>query len=56
MRDGVELTREMVETEFGIGLKQAKRVLNPLVKRGLVEFMRRPTSGHYRLLLKPYRP
>ena len=56
LRDGVELTRAMVEQEFEIGRKQANRVLGPLAKRGLIEFMRKPRPGHYRLRRKPDRP
>ena len=47
LRDGVELTRNMVEKQFEIGEKQAKRVLNPLVQRGLIKFVRRPRPGYY---------
>ncbi len=56
LRDEVELTRGMVEKEFKIGPKQAARVLNPLTKRGLIEFKRKPRPGHYRLRRKPSRP
>jgi len=56
LRDEVELTRGMVEKEFKIGSKQAARVLNPLTKRGLIEFKRKPRPGHYRLRRKPSRP
>jgi CheY-like chemotaxis protein len=55
LRDDVTLTRKSVEDEFGIGQKQANRVLNPLTQMGLIEFIRRPRPGHYRLRRKPDR-
>jgi hypothetical protein len=47
LRNGVQLTREMVEVEFDIGEKQAKRTLTPLVRGGVISFVRRPKPGHY---------
>lgn len=47
--DGVELRRADVENEFQIGLRTAKRDLSDLVKRGLIEFVRSPHPGYYRL-------
>jgi len=47
LEDGVELTRQMVETHFRISKKQAKRELSGLSKQSLIEFMRRPRPGHY---------
>ena len=55
LRAGVVLTRDMVEAEFKIGSKQAKRMLTPLVKQGLIEFTRRPWPGHYVLCEEPAR-
>jgi len=52
LRAGAALTRNMVEAEFKIGSKQAKRMLTPLVKRGLIEFVRRPWPGHYVLRIR----
>jgi len=47
LRSGVQLTREMVEVEFDIGDKQAKRTLRPLVNGGMIRFVRGPHPGHY---------
>lgn len=47
LREGLALTREMVEREFGIGERQAKRTIASLCRRGLVEFARKPKPGHY---------
>ena len=52
LRDGVHLTREMVEKEFAIGSKQAKRELTVLTTRGLVGFVRKPKPGYYVLKTK----
>ena len=41
------LTRDMVEKQFGIGDKQAKRELTALTTAGEVDFLRRPRPGHY---------
>ncbi len=49
LREGVELTRDQVEKQFGIGPKTAKRDLTDVAKRGLIEFARTPRPGHYRL-------
>lgn len=49
LRGGLQLTREQVEKRFGIGPKTAKRDLADAAKRGLVEFVRTPRPGHYRL-------
>ncbi|NLF30035.1 MAG: hypothetical protein GX591_04010 [Planctomycetes bacterium] len=40
MRAGVVLTRDMVEAQFTIGSKQARRMLTPLLKQGLIEYPR----------------
>lgn len=50
--NGVQLTREMVEFEFDIGARQAKRVLGPLVNDGMIAFVRGPRPGYYTLLSK----
>lgn len=47
LQGGVHLTREMVEVEFDIGARQAKRVLGPLVNDGMIAFVRGPRPGHY---------
>lgn len=48
----VKLTRVMVEDQFGIRKKQAKRMLGPLVRDGLIAFVRAPRPGYYTLLSK----
>ncbi|MEX0643371.1 MAG: hypothetical protein WD468_11750 [Pirellulales bacterium] len=55
LRHGVRLTREMVEQQFGIKDKQAKRELAGLSNRGMIEFIRTPRPGYYVLLSKPRR-
>jgi hypothetical protein len=50
LSDGVLLTRAMVEIEFDIGARQAKRVLGPLVSGGMIAFVRGPRPGHYVLV------
>jgi hypothetical protein len=52
LRSGVELTRDMVEDQFGIGEKQAKRALAVLTNCGMVRFVRGPRPGHYELVTK----
>ena len=47
LRDGVELTREMVEKQFQIGARQAKRELAGLSNRRLIAFKRQPWPGRY---------
>ena len=47
LRGGVELTRQMVEKQFGIGDKQAKRTLTALTNRSMIKFVRKPKPGHY---------
>lgn len=47
LQSGVQLTREMVEIEFDIGDRQAKRTLGPLVNNGMITFVRGPRPGHY---------
>lgn len=56
LRDDVELTRAMLEEHGEIGLRQAKRELTGLSKRGLIEFKRKPRPGHYVLRQKLSRP
>jgi CheY-like chemotaxis protein len=52
LRDGVRLTRNVVEKKFGVGPKQAKRELAVLTARGLVDFVRKPKPGYYVLKTK----
>jgi len=47
LREGMHVTRQMVEKHCGIGARQAKRELTGLSSRGLIEFVRRPRPGHY---------
>ena len=56
LRQGVPLTRSMVENQFHIKYKQAKRELTGLSNRGMIEFIRKPKPGYYVLLSKPRRP
>jgi len=44
------LSRADVETEFGIGAKQAKRLLSELTSQGRIQFVRKPHPGHYELV------
>lgn len=55
LRQGVRLTRGMVEARFDIKDKQAKRELAGLSNRGMIEFIRKPRPGYYVLLSKPRR-
>lgn len=43
------LSRADVETEFGIGAKQAKRLLSELTGQGRIQLVRKPHPGHYEL-------
>tara|TARA_B100000609_G_C16838196_1_gene244142 strand:- start:99 stop:479 length:381 start_codon:yes stop_codon:yes gene_type:complete len=52
LREGDKLTRSAVEKKFNLCSKQAKRILNPLVKQNLIRFARSPKPGHYELILK----
>lgn len=56
LRGGVQLTREMVEVEFDIGARQAKRALGPLVTLGMIAFVRGPRPGHYELAAETEAP
>ena len=49
LRQGTQLERTQVEKHFAIGSKTAKRDLADLTDRGLIEFVRAPRPGHYRL-------
>jgi CheY-like chemotaxis protein len=49
LRQGAKLERRDLEKQFDVGLKTAKRDLSDIVKRGLIEFVRTPRPGHYRL-------
>ena len=55
LRQDVKVTRCMVESQFNIKDKQAKRELTGLTKRGIARFIRIPTPGYYVLLSKPRR-
>ncbi|KAA0219680.1 MAG: response regulator [Phycisphaerae bacterium] len=50
LRQGVQLERAHLEKHFGIGSKTAKRDLSDLTDRGLIEFVRTPRPGHYRIV------
>lgn len=50
LRQGAQLERAQLEKGFEIGSKTAKRDLSDLVGRGLIEFVRTPRPGHYRLV------
>ena len=56
LRDGVQLTRDMVMDHFQLGEKQAKRELRTLTNRGLIDFERMPRPGHYVLRVHVTRP
>ena len=45
-------SRKMVEKQFGIGDKQAKRTLTALTNRSTIKFVRKPRPGHYVLRRK----
>ncbi len=49
LRDGVKLQRQMVQKHFGVSERQAKRELAGLSSQGLIEFVRKPRPGYYRL-------
>jgi len=53
LRDNAKLTRDLVERQFGIKDKQAKRELAGLSRRGLIRFIRKPRPGYYVLRRKP---
>lgn len=53
LRSGVKLTRAQLEIEHRISSKTAKRDLGELAARGLIQFINRPTPGHYAVALKP---
>lgn len=44
---GKAMTRSMVEKQFGIGKKQAKRELSVLTGKRAIRFVRKPHPGHY---------
>jgi len=52
LRRDVKLTRAMVEKEFEIGEKQAKRALTILTNQGMTKFIRSPRPGYYILITK----
>lgn len=49
LRTGRQLRRIDLEQEFNVQHKTAKRILNDLVKDGLVEYVRQGQDGYYRL-------
>lgn len=49
LRSGVRFTRKMIEKEFGVTGKTAKRDLGPLIDQGTVVFVRKSKPGHYLL-------
>ena len=50
LKQRVELQRVMVEREFGVGEKTAKRDLSELVQRRMIEYQRVGREGAYRLV------
>ncbi|MCG3129235.1 MAG: Chemotaxis response regulator protein-glutamate methylesterase [Phycisphaerae bacterium] len=50
LRQGVRIERARLEKHFEIVSKTAKRDLSDLVGRGLIEFVRTPRPGYYRLV------
>lgn len=56
LRKGVELQRDAFQKQFGIAPKTAKRDLTDLRRRGLIEFVRTPRPGHYRLKKRGSKP
>ncbi len=50
LRCGVALQRVMVERQYNVGEKTAKRDLAILVRDGRITFVRQGRSGHYQLL------
>ncbi len=55
LRSGTQLTRKIVEDQFSIGDKQAKRELTGLTNRDMVSFMRKPRPGYYVLKTRQMR-
>jgi predicted HTH transcriptional regulator len=47
LREKGQITRMVVEKQFDIGDKQAKRELSGLTSRGMMEFVRKPRPGYY---------
>jgi len=47
--EGVHLDRRMLQKQFSISEKTAKRDLRELVEQGAIGFVRSPRPGHYRL-------
>jgi DeoR/GlpR family transcriptional regulator of sugar metabolism len=48
LRQGVEIRWVVVEREFDVGEKTAKRDLSDLVQRGWIEYLRHGRDGRYR--------
>ena len=55
LRQGVQVTRRMVEKQFSVKDKQAKRELAGLSSRGMIEFIRKPRPGYYVLVSRERR-
>ncbi len=55
LRQGMQITRRMVEKQFSVKDKQAKRELAGLSSRGMIEFIRKPRPGYYVLISKEVR-
>lgn len=49
LRLGIDIRRVMVEKEFDVGEKTAKRDLSELVHREMIEYRRKGRDGAYRL-------
>ena len=49
LEQGVAVQRVMVEDQFGVGDKTAKRDLSELVQLELIEYQRQGRDGYYRL-------
>ena len=47
LRNGVKLTRRMVQDHFQVGDRQAKRDLSKLSGQGVIEFLQKTRPGHY---------
>lgn len=45
---GQDVTRARLEEVHGVSTKTAKRDLSDLVKRGMIEYVRKPHPGFYR--------
>jgi len=50
LSQGVRLRRSMLDKQFSISPKTAKRDLKELVSQGLIQYVRRPSPGYYRFV------